>query len=67
MTFLVEHLREDGSIGECNRSRNYTTSVAIVALQATGNERYRPIIDNAQKFLAGLQVDKGEGYDRQHP
>lgn len=41
---------------------NYYTAVAIQALVASGDPRYRPLIDDAREFLVGLQVDEGEGY-----
>ncbi len=64
--FLLGHVNPDGSISETNQNRNYNTAVAITALQATGNEAYRPVIENAQAFLKGLQIDAGEGYDPEH-
>ena len=64
--FLLDHVNEDGSISETNQNRNYNTAVAIVALQATGNPEYRQIIENAQNFLKGLQVDEEEGYEPDH-
>jgi squalene-hopene/tetraprenyl-beta-curcumene cyclase len=66
LSFILNHVNQDGSIGEANQNRNYNTAVAVVALEATGNEKYAPIIQNAQKFLAGLQVDEGEGYEPSH-
>lgn len=64
--FILEHVREDGSISESNQNTSYNTAVAIFALKATGNPEYEPIIENAQKFLKGLQVDEGEGYSPDH-
>ncbi|MGH0033637.1 MAG: prenyltransferase/squalene oxidase repeat-containing protein [Myxococcota bacterium] len=66
LEFILAHVNDDGSISEANQNRNYSTAVALVALQATGNEKYRPIIANAQKFLAGLQIDEKEGYESDH-
>jgi len=66
VAFILEHVNEDGWIGEAHLNRNYNTAVAIVALQATANAKYAPIIANAQEFLAGLQIDGGEGYDKGH-
>jgi squalene-hopene/tetraprenyl-beta-curcumene cyclase len=64
--FLLAHINEDGSISETNQNRNYNTAVAITALQATGNSNYREAITNAQKFLTRLQLEEGEGYERDH-
>jgi squalene-hopene/tetraprenyl-beta-curcumene cyclase len=66
LSFILAHVNEDGSISETNQNRNYNTAVALVALQATKNEKYAPMIGNAQRFLVGLQVDEGEGYDPTH-
>ncbi|MCP5417603.1 MAG: terpene cyclase/mutase family protein [Chromatiaceae bacterium] len=64
--FILEHVKEDGSIADAISNRNYTTAVAITALQATGNPAYRSVIENAQKFLAKLQLDEEEGYPSDH-
>ncbi|MCZ6463748.1 MAG: terpene cyclase/mutase family protein [Proteobacteria bacterium] len=66
LSFILAHVNPDGSIGETNQNRNYNTAVSIVALQATGNPEYKRVVERAQRFLAGLQVDEGEGYDRSH-
>lgn len=54
VTFILNHVNEDGSISETNQNRNYNTAVAIVALQATGNPAYQDIIRGAQDFLRVL-------------
>jgi squalene-hopene/tetraprenyl-beta-curcumene cyclase len=64
--FLLDHVNDDGSISETNQNRNYNTAVAMVALQATNNPAYADVIGNAQRFLKGLQIDEGEGYDPSH-
>jgi len=66
VAFILAHVNPDGSIVETNRDRAYSTAVAVVALQATGNPAYKKTIENAQRFLAGLQVDEAEGYDKTH-
>src|SRR5262245_46610833 len=40
----------------------YNTSVAILALTATGNPKYRPVIDRAVEYLRVVQSDEGEKY-----
>ncbi len=67
LAFILEHVNEDGSISETNQNRAYNTAVVLVALQATANPKYAEIIRNGQRFLAGLQIDEGDGYDRSHP
>jgi len=64
--FLLAHVNEDGSISETNQNRNYNTAVSIVALVETGNPDYLPVIENAQKFITGLQLDSAEGYEPEH-
>jgi squalene-hopene/tetraprenyl-beta-curcumene cyclase len=64
--FLRSHVREDGSISESIQNRNYNTATAITALQATNNPAHARIIENAQRFLRGLQLDEGEGYQPDH-
>jgi len=64
--FIVRHANDDGSISETNQNRAYNTAVALVALQATGNPKYRKFIEKAQGFLVGHQVDEGEGYAKDH-
>ena len=64
--YLLDHVNEDGSISETNQNRNYNTAVAIAALQATGNDKYKPVISNAQKFITGLQLDGDKEYSKDH-
>ncbi len=44
-------------------SQNYCTSLAVMALVTSGEERFKPIIAKARDFLVGIQADEGEGYD----
>lgn len=64
--FILQHVNEDGSISETLQNRNYNTATAITALQMTNNPNYEKVIRNAQNFLKGLQIDEGEGYQRDH-
>jgi squalene-hopene/tetraprenyl-beta-curcumene cyclase len=64
--FILSHVNEDGSISESLQNRNYNTATAMVALKATGNPAHDGVLANAQRYLAGLQIDQGEGYDEQH-
>lgn len=66
IAFILKHVNEDGSISETNHNRNYNTAVVIAALQATDNPKYAEVIQNGQKFIKGLQLDKGKGYDPDH-
>ena len=64
--FLLANVNDDGSICETINNRNYSTAVAIVALQATGNEEYSSVIRNGQEFLKMLQLGPEEGYESDH-
>lgn len=64
--FILKHVNEDGSISETNHNRNYNTAVAISALQATKNPKYDEVIRNGRRFIQGLQLDSGDGYEPSH-
>ena len=66
VAFILDHVNPDGSISETNQNRNYNTAVSIAALKATGNPEYAKLIENGQKFLKGLQLDQGDGYEESH-
>ena len=60
---ILSHVKKDGGIYfEKSNHRNYETCISILALsEANKDGRYKKQIDNAQKFLRGLQWDEGEG------
>ncbi len=64
--FMLAHTNEDGSISETNQNRNYNTAVCMTALAATGNEKYEEALAGARRFLQKLQIDEGDGYEREH-
>ena len=66
IAYVLAHVNDDGSISEALANRNYTTAVAITALQATGNPAYDEVIRNAQSFLRKLQLDEEDGYSPEH-
>ncbi len=66
VSFLLSHVKEDGSISETNQNRSYNTATALVALQATNNPAHAQVIAGAQRFLKGLQIETGEGYEPDH-
>jgi squalene-hopene/tetraprenyl-beta-curcumene cyclase len=66
IAFIVKHANSDGSISETEQNKSYSTAVAIIALQATGNPKYAPLIKKAQETLVQHQVDEGEGYEKDH-
>jgi squalene-hopene/tetraprenyl-beta-curcumene cyclase len=61
VAFILEHAQKNGSIGESKENVAYNTATALVALQATRNPRYAATIRKAQQYLAGIQIDEGEG------
>ncbi len=40
--------------------KNYVTSVNLNALLASGQEKHRPLIEKAVKYLKEAQIDEGE-------
>jgi squalene-hopene/tetraprenyl-beta-curcumene cyclase len=66
LAFILSHVNEDGSISETLQNRSYNTAVALVALQATKNPKYAPVIEKAQAFLVQHQIDEGDGYEQDH-
>ena len=64
--YLLYNVRKDGAISESLKNGNYNTATAVFALKATGNPAHDDIIDNATKFLRGLQIDEDDGYDPGH-
>lgn len=56
---LLESAKPDGSIHRGGLA-NYNTSLALVALTASGETRYLPVIARARQFLAGSQADFGK-------
>ena len=47
--------------------RNYYTSICLMALAATNDEKYQPHISKAQSFLKNLQWDEVEDIDESNP
>ena len=60
--FILDHVKEDGSISDTNQNRNYNTAVAMIALKATANPKYAQILRDAQRFLERLQLNDDDGY-----
>lgn len=65
LSFIASLAKPDGGIyGE--GTENYSTSVSIMALVASGNPAYKPLIANGQKYIKGIQItgnkdDKNNG------
>ncbi|MEQ8853279.1 prenyltransferase/squalene oxidase repeat-containing protein [Gimesia sp.] len=62
---LEGYIQKDGGIYYSKSNhRNYETCISIMALHAANKDgRYDQTIKNAEKFLRGLQWDKGEGIE----
>ncbi len=68
MAFVLKHLQPDGGIYVPDEGlRNYSTSVALMALASTNDPAHVKVITGAQQFLRKLQWDSGEGYERDSP
>lgn len=61
MEYLLSLVKENGGIYERGIA-NYVTCVSLMALEASGETQYAPVIEKARKFLITLQSDEGEGY-----
>ena len=66
ISFMLSNIKPDGAISESNINRAYNTATAMYALAATKNPKYADAIAGAQKYLGVLQIDEGEGYQRDH-
>jgi squalene-hopene/tetraprenyl-beta-curcumene cyclase len=61
---LESFVKPDGGIYGSGRIKNYETCVAIVAFQlANKNGRYKSLLDNAERFVRGLQVGASDNAD----
>ena len=68
LDYILRHVQPDGGIYvPAEGMRNYHTSVALMALAATGNPAHEKVIHGAQGFLKKLQWDEGEGHERSSP
>lgn len=57
---LLSFRQKDGGIYNPKEGQeNYTTAVAVMALVAAKDAKYRPAIDDAVKYMRGLQIVPG--------
>jgi len=61
LEYLASLAKEDGGIYDRGLA-NYVTCVSVLAMEASGDTKYRPLIERAKDFLLRLQCDEGEGY-----
>jgi squalene-hopene/tetraprenyl-beta-curcumene cyclase len=69
LDWLVSLQHEDGSIWhKLTGYSTYTTSVALMALSASGSSKYADAVAKARNHLVGAQLDEGEeiGTDNWH-
>jgi squalene-hopene/tetraprenyl-beta-curcumene cyclase len=66
---LETFIRDDGGLyAPESKHRNYETSIALLAFQAANADgRYKATIDNAVKFLRGIQWDADEQTPEDNP
>lgn len=69
LKFLTSLVRDDGGIYHPQtQHRNYETSISVLALSAANSDgKYDRIIQNAEKFLRGLQWDEDEEQKPEDP
>ncbi len=68
LALVLSFKHEDGGIyPEGLGLRNYYTSVCLMVLAATKDEKYQPHIRKAQSFLKNLQWDEVEDIDESNP
>ncbi len=60
--FLVSKANADGSIVERAHDQSYNTAVSIVALAATKDTKYSPVIAAGQKYIANAQIGEARGF-----
>lgn len=58
--FLLANVHDDGTIHGGKGLANYNTSIGLLALVAAREDRYKPQILAARKYLVGTQIDMGE-------
>ncbi|MGZ8901128.1 MAG: cycloartenol synthase, partial [Limisphaerales bacterium] len=58
--FLLQNVHDDGTIHGGKGLVNYNTSIGLLALVSAREDRYKPQILAARKYLVGTQIDLGE-------
>jgi squalene-hopene/tetraprenyl-beta-curcumene cyclase len=60
--FIASKANADGSIVERQHDQSYNTAVSIVALAATKDPKYSPLIKAGQKYIADAQIGESRGF-----
>jgi squalene-hopene/tetraprenyl-beta-curcumene cyclase len=63
--YLETFVKPDGGIYR-NEYKSYTTAVCLLAFTESNLEKYKPVINNAKRFLIQFQVDETDGISRDH-
>jgi squalene-hopene/tetraprenyl-beta-curcumene cyclase len=62
---IVEFAQPNGAIGDPKLGlENYNTSIAVIGLAALENPQYKPILENARKYILSCQQDEETGVKR---
>lgn len=68
LAYLEGFVQPDGGVYKGENYRNYETCLALMCfVEANADGRYTEKIDRAEKFLRGIQWDKGEGIEDSDP
>lgn len=67
LDYLLSLQQNDGGFYDPNSrspTKNYSTSLAMIALSATQDKRFAQALEKAKQFLIEVQADEGEQYDK---
>ncbi|MBS0366368.1 MAG: terpene cyclase/mutase family protein [Proteobacteria bacterium] len=67
IAFILGKRHPDGSISEAHVNSGYNTSTSLLALAATRDPKYRPVIEAGQAYLKHIQIGESEGYGPDKP
>ncbi len=66
LDFILSNARENGAIYR-DGLPNYNTAICVMALLATVDDAYHPYILRARRYLASLQLDRGQKGETDQP
>jgi squalene-hopene/tetraprenyl-beta-curcumene cyclase len=67
LRYVELSVRPEGGIYQDESLKHYTTSVALLALAASGDPKHERTIASARDFLVGLQAREENGFAPTHP
>jgi squalene-hopene/tetraprenyl-beta-curcumene cyclase len=66
--YILQHVQPNGSIYVPEKGlANYNTSLSLMAMLASGDRKFNPVIIKARKYLIGQQWDLGVKGKTDHP